>query len=150
MKYAVKDSNNNYNGVIYDTLEQKYIDHHKQYSEILVPVESLTYIIDIPKQLSTGNRKRVIVREVGHYEAIIGKITSVTALQGMLAISAFGLIEQFNTWKASLDPVLDFDVIAYIDKAQHWEYDSPVLNAALLLLGIEEHKDTLFELASTL
>lgn len=143
MKYAVKDSNNNYNGVIYDTLEQKYIDHHKQYSEILVPVESLTYIIDIPEQRGKN-------REVGHYEAIIGKITSVTALQGMLAISAFGLIEQFNTWKASLDPVLDFEVIAYIDKAQHWEYDSPVLNAALLLLGIEEHKDTLFELASTL
>ena len=143
MKYAVKDSNNNYNGVIYDTLEQKYIDHHKQYSEILVPVESLTYIIDIPGQRGKN-------REVGHYEAIIGKITSVTALQGMLAISAFGLIEQFNIWKASLDPVLDFEVIAYIDKAQHWEYDSPVLNAALLLLGIEEHKDTLFELASTL
>jgi hypothetical protein len=76
--------------------------------------------------------------------------TLVTALQGMLAISAFGLIEQFNTWKASLDPVLDFEVITFLDKAQHWGYDSPVLNAALLLLGIEEHKDALFELASTL
>ncbi len=75
MKYAVKDSNNNYNGVIYDTLEQNYIDHHKQYSEILVPVESLTYIVDIPEQLHK--------EEVGHYEAIIGKITSVTALQGI-------------------------------------------------------------------
>lgn len=147
MKYAVKDSNNNYNGVIYDTLEQKYIDHHKQYSEILVPVESLTYIIDIPEQQDKNKGNNI---EVGHWEAIIGKIQSVTALQGMLAISAFGLIEQFNNWKASLDPVLDFEVIAFLDKAQHWEYDSPVLNAALLVLGIEEHKDTLFELASTL
>ena len=75
---------------------------------------------------------------------------SVTALQGMRAIAATGLVAAFLEWKAGLDPVTDFETIAFLDKAQTWVYDDPILNAALIALGIEAQKDALFTLAGTL
>lgn len=89
-------------------------------------------------------------------EALAGMITppdvpTVTALQGMLAINAAGLVSGFNAWKASLDPVNDFAALAFFDKAQTWRRDNPYLIAGATALGLtDEQLDTLFTLAGTL
>ena len=75
---------------------------------------------------------------------------SVTALQGMRAVKAAGLVEQFIAWKTGLDPVHDFETIAFLDKAESWRYDDPILQDALDAFGIVEQKDELFLLAATL
>lgn len=75
---------------------------------------------------------------------------SVLKLQGMLAIAEVGLSEAFLTWKAGLDPVADFAALAFLESAQEWHYDDPLLNAALVTLGVAEQKDALFTLAATL
>jgi hypothetical protein len=75
---------------------------------------------------------------------------TVTALQGMRAIKAAGLIEGFITWKNSLDPIEDFETLAFLEKAQTWVYDDPILNNALISLNLIEQKDNLFKLANTL
>ena len=74
----------------------------------------------------------------------------ITALQGMLAIKAAGLVSGFLYWKSTLDPVDDFETISFLEKAQNWTYDDPILNSALVILGIEDQKAALFTLASTL
>lgn len=76
--------------------------------------------------------------------------TSVSALQGMLAISRSGLVPAFMAWKATLDPVADFEVIAFLDKAETWEYDNPILDGALTALKVIDQKPALFILAGTL
>ena len=75
---------------------------------------------------------------------------SVTPLQGMLAIDYAGLTAQFLSWKAGLDPVLDFKTIVFLEKAQSWEYDNYILDDALIALEIVEQKAALFTLAATL
>jgi len=75
---------------------------------------------------------------------------AVTALQGMLAIQAAGLTTDFLAWKNALDPVADFAVLAFLERAQTWRYDDPILSAALVALGIESQKNALFTLAATL
>ena len=87
------------------------------------------------------------------YHAILATATAygaVTALQGMRAIQAAGLVAEFLAWKNSLDPVDDFEALAFLEKAQTWRADDPTLNAALLALGIADQKDALFALAATL
>lgn len=74
----------------------------------------------------------------------------VSALQGMLAIKEAGLVPAFLAWKATLDPVIDFETLAFLEKAQTWVYDELILNEALVALGIESQKDALFTLANTL
>lgn len=74
----------------------------------------------------------------------------VSALQGMLAIKEAGLVPAFLAWKATLDPVIDFETLAFLEKAQTWVYDDLILNEALVALGIESQKDALFTLANTL
>jgi hypothetical protein len=76
--------------------------------------------------------------------------TSVSALQGMRAVKAAGLVGAFLAWKAALDPVADFEALAFLDKAQTWEYDDPILNAALVAVGATDRKADLFRLAATL
>jgi hypothetical protein len=68
----------------------------------------------------------------------------------MLAIAEAGLAAQFLAWKAALDPVADFVALAFLESAQEWHYDDPLLNAALVTLGVAEQKDALFTLAATL
>lgn len=75
---------------------------------------------------------------------------SITPLQGMRAIKVAGLISGFYAWKNALDPVDDFEAIAFLEKAQTWDYDDPTLNAALEALGVMAQKDALFTLAATL
>ena len=74
----------------------------------------------------------------------------VTALQGMLSVKAAGLVEAFITWKAALDPINDFEVIAFLEKAEYWDYNNPILDTALAALGAIEQKDALFINAATL
>lgn len=75
---------------------------------------------------------------------------AVTALQGLRAIHAAGLAPAFLEWKAGLDPIADFEALAFVDKAQTWVYDDPTLVAALAALGLTAQRDTLFTLAATL
>ena len=75
---------------------------------------------------------------------------SVRALQGMRAIKAAGLVNVFVAWKAALDPIVDFEIIAFLDKAENWQYDDPILDSALDNFGVSEQKDALFILASQL
>ena len=42
----------------------------------------------------------------------------VSTLQGMLAIKEAGLVPAFLAWKATLDPVIDFETLAFLEKAQ--------------------------------
>jgi hypothetical protein len=76
---------------------------------------------------------------------------SVTALQGMLAINSAGIGSAFVTWRNTLDPIDDFETIAFLDKAEHWQRSNPVLLAATAALGLSEAQvDDLFVLAATL
>lgn len=77
-------------------------------------------------------------------------LPTVTALQGMLAIAKAGLAAQFKTWRDGLDPISDFEIIAFVDRAQTWNPDNEILNLALEDLGLAERKDELFKLAATL
>ncbi len=90
------------------------------------------------------------VRELTAEELLDRVPKSVTALQGMRAIKAAGLVPAFLAWKNALDPVEDFEVIAFLDKAQTWVYDDPVLNTALEQLTLSGQKAALFSLASKL
>ena len=76
---------------------------------------------------------------------------SITPLQGLLALNAAGLTGAFVAWKSSLDPITDFDIIAYLDKASRWERDHEMFNKAATALGLtSEHVDMLFEQAKLL
>ena len=75
---------------------------------------------------------------------------SVTALQGMRALHHAGLAQAFLTLKSTMDPLKDFEALAFLDKAQTWEWDNEVLNNAINNLGLSEQKAELFILASTL
>lgn len=75
---------------------------------------------------------------------------SVSALQGMRAIQAAGLVQAFLAWKATLDPVDDFETLAFLDKAQNWVWDDPIIDDALARLGVTAQKAALFTLANTL
>jgi len=78
-------------------------------------------------------------------------VPTVTALQGMLAIQAAGMVAGFNAWKASLDPIEDFATIAFFEKAQTWRRDNPYLIQGATALGLTEAQiDQLFALAATL
>ena len=75
----------------------------------------------------------------------------VSALQGMRAINAGGLVAGFLAWKATLDPVNDFETIAFFEKAPTWRRDNPYLIQGATALGLtSEQIDQLFILAATL
>ena len=76
--------------------------------------------------------------------------TSVSALQGLRAVKAAGLVEAFLGWRAGLDPIADFEALAFVEKAQTWNYDDPTLNSALAAVGATQRKAELFRLAATL
>ena len=78
-------------------------------------------------------------------------VPTVSALQGMLAIYQAGLAVTFNAWKSSLDPVSDFAIIAFFERAQTWQRDNPYLNQGAAALGLsDEQIDDLFQVAATL
>jgi len=86
-------------------------------------------------------------------DALVGlniSTNSVTALQGMLAIHAAGLTAAFVSWKKSLDPITDSEIIAFLDKAGCLERNSPIVQAMTSGLRLtDEDVDDLFISAAT-
>lgn len=77
----------------------------------------------------------------------------VTALQGMRAIASLGTetVARFNALLSALDPVADFETIAFFQKAQTWRRDDVHLIRFATALGIDDAGlDALFALAKTL
>jgi hypothetical protein len=75
----------------------------------------------------------------------------VTALQGLRAIKQAGLVASFLTWKSDLDPIEDFDMLAFFEKAPTWRRDNPYLIQGATALGLTDAQlDNLFALAATL
>jgi hypothetical protein len=73
----------------------------------------------------------------------------VDALQGLKAIDAAGLSAAYETW--ANDPKRKFLEKAFINRAQTWRRDDPVLSAGAAALGLSaEQLDQLFVLAATL
>lgn len=76
-------------------------------------------------------------------------VTSVTALQGLLAIDASGLADEYEAW--ANDPARTFAERAFINKAQEWRRDDATLAGAAGALGLTDAQvDAMFELAETL
>lgn len=76
---------------------------------------------------------------------------AVTSLQGMLAIKQAGLVEAFQTWLSTLDPVTDFETLAYFQRAPVWHQDNSILLAGATAMGLTETQlNDLFTLAKTL
>lgn len=73
----------------------------------------------------------------------------VDALQGLKAIDAAGLSTAYEAWAG--DPKRKFLEKAFINRAQTWRRDDPVLSAGAAALGLTgEQLDQLFVLAATL
>jgi hypothetical protein len=68
----------------------------------------------------------------------------------MRAIKHAGLVQKFIDWKATLDPITDFEIIAFLEKAENWNYDDPIIDEALTSFGEIGRKDELFITAATL
>lgn len=74
---------------------------------------------------------------------------SVTPLQGLLILDQLGLSDQYTQW--SNDPARTFIEKAFIEKAQSWRFDNPVLDSAIKVFGLtEEDKINFFKLAASL
>lgn len=74
---------------------------------------------------------------------------SVTPLQGLLALDAAGLADDYELWANA--PERTFAERAFINRAQVWRRDDPLLQAGTGALGMTEAQlDQLFILAATL
>ncbi len=121
------------------------------------PVDKPTYnpaaqvLTEAPPRYDNGAWvQRWSVRDLTPEELQARVPKSISDLQGMLAIEAAGLVAGFLAWKATLDSVADFAALAFLEKAQTWEYDNPILDAALTQLSVSDQKAALFTLAATL
>ena len=75
----------------------------------------------------------------------------ITKLQAKLAIAQLGMVADFLALRASLDPVVDFVKLAFIDDATVWKRTDPTFNAITDDLGkTEAEKDAFFALGATL
>lgn len=76
-------------------------------------------------------------------------VTRIDALQGLLAIDASGLADEYEVW--ANDPARTFAERAFINKAQIWRRDDATLAGAATALGLTDAQvDAMFELAATL
>ena len=74
---------------------------------------------------------------------------SVSPLQAYLAMDQAGVAPAFDSW--ANDPARTFAEKAFINRAQEWRRDDPVLSAGAAALGLTaEQLDGLFVLAATL
>lgn len=103
-----------------------------------------------PAQVNGQWRQQWAVRDLTMEELKDRVPRSVSRLQGLRVIAEAGLAADFLAWKAALDPVADFADIAFLEGAQNWVYDDPLLNSALVALGVADQKDALFTWAGTL
>lgn len=70
----------------------------------------------------------------------------ITPLQGLLALDAAGVSAAYEAWASG--PARTFAERAFINKAQTWRRNDPVLAGAAIALGItEEQLDGLFVMA---
>ena len=76
----------------------------------------------------------------------------VSALQGMLALNTIpGAVVKFLAWESALDPITDFEVLAFFEKSPRWKRTNVYLVQAATALGLsDEQLDSLFALAVTL
>lgn len=75
--------------------------------------------------------------------------TSVTPLQGLLAIDATGMSAAYEAW--ANDPSRTFAEKAFISRATVWNRDDQTIANAAVALGLtEEQLDGLFALAASL
>jgi hypothetical protein len=73
----------------------------------------------------------------------------VSPLQAMLALDKAGMSAAYEAW--ATDPARTFAERAFINRAQVWRRDDPLMQAAATALGISpEQLDQLFALAATL
>lgn len=74
---------------------------------------------------------------------------AVEPLQGLLALDAFGMAAAYETWAASPDRT--FAERAFINRAQTWRRNDPILQGAAEVLGLTaEQLDAVFIKAATL
>jgi hypothetical protein len=74
---------------------------------------------------------------------------SVSPLQAYLALDQAGVASAFEAWASN--PARSFAEKAFINRAQEWRRDDPVLSAGAAALGLtDEQLDGLFVLAATL
>lgn len=74
---------------------------------------------------------------------------SVAPLQGLLALDAAGLADDYELWANA--PERTFSERAFINRAQVWRRDDPLLQAGTGALGMTDAQlDQLFILAATL
>jgi hypothetical protein len=75
--------------------------------------------------------------------------TSITALQGLLAIDQAGLSASYDAW--ANDPVRTFAQRAFLNKAHTWKRDDATLNAAASAMGLTSGQvDSMFAMAAAL
>jgi len=73
----------------------------------------------------------------------------VSPLQAMLALDQAGMSAAYEAWSTA--PARTFAERAFINRAQVWRRDDPLMQAAATALGISpEQLDQLFALAATL
>lgn len=82
-------------------------------------------------------------------QLVIPVPASILPLQGLLAIDRAGLSAAYETW--ATDPARTFAERAFIQRAPVWRRDDPLLQGAIVALGMTEAQaDDLFRLAVTL
>ncbi|MBC7861135.1 MAG: hypothetical protein H7Z39_20625 [Burkholderiaceae bacterium] len=88
----------------------------------------------------------------GDYEralVVVAVSHSIEPLQGLLALDAAGLAGAYEQWAS--DPARTFAEKAFIERAQVWRRDDPLLQAAMASLGMTPAQgDDLFSWAATL
>lgn len=80
-------------------------------------------------------------------------IMQCTKLQAKRALAALGLAQAFLDFRANLalDPVANFEALAFVDDADIWIRTDPTFNAAADAMDkTEAEKDQFFTLAATL
>lgn len=91
--------------------------------------------------------EQVAANQAAAYAASIPQV--VTALQGLLALDVFKISQYYEVWANSPDRT--FAERAFINKAQTWKRDDPILIGAATSLNLTDVQiDDLFKLAVTL
>jgi hypothetical protein len=141
MKYAVK-ANNQFNGVVYDSLNDAITAHHAKYNESLIPVKSLT---NMGSEFAPNWQAELPTLEEHRAQTVC------TMRQARLALHQVGLLSQIDSTIAAMDE--PDRTTAQIE----WEYatevkrDWPWVISLGTALGLTESQiDDLFALASTL
>jgi len=106
---------------------------------------SCEWVSCYPYSVDTDSKKTAYLLE--KYKETVP--SSITVLQGLLAIDAAGLSADYEAWANSVDRT--FEEKAFINKAQIWKRDNATLLSATVTFGLTEAQlDELFITASKL